>query len=159
MRCVHDQPQSRVSQDSCVEAFIQPSGSNGYLNFEVNCGGALLLYFIRDARRGSHDRLFQDYDVLPIDLLKTVSIRHTMPKRVDPEIVEPVAWQVELTIPGALFDHVSPGAWARRSKPWRGNFFKCGDHTSHPHWASWADIGEELRFHQPAKFGWLHFES
>lgn len=158
VRCVNDQLQSRVSQDSCVEAFIQPFGASGYLNFEVNCGGAMLLYFIRDARRGADDRLFRDYDVLPVELLRTVSIRHSMPSRVDPEIAEPVSWQVELTIPAALFDHVSPGAWSRRAKPWRANFFKCGDHTSHPHWASWADIGPELRFHQPARFGWLQFE-
>jgi hypothetical protein len=38
---------------------------------------------------------------------------------------------------------------------WRVNAFKCGDETSHPHWASWAPIGEALNFHQPEYFGWL----
>jgi hypothetical protein len=38
------------------------------------------------------------------------------------------------------------------------NFFKCADHSSHPHWASWSPIGEELNFHQPQTFGLLRFE-
>ena len=31
------------------------------------------------------------------------------------------------------------------SRGWRGNFYKCADESSHPHWASWAPIGPELR--------------
>jgi hypothetical protein len=42
-----------------------------------------------------------------------------------------------------------------RGQRWRANAFKCGDQTSHPHWASWAPIGEALNFHQPGRFGWL----
>ena len=38
---------------------------------------------------------------------------------------------------------------------WRANLYKCGDQTSHPHWASWAPIGEALNFHQPGFFGGL----
>ena len=41
---------------------------------------------------------------------------------------------------------------------WRGNAFKCADETSHPHWASWAPIGEALNFHAPGWFGDLDFE-
>ena len=44
-----------------------------------------------------------------------------------------------------------------RGQTWRGNFYKCGDHTSHPHWASWSPIGEQLDFHQPEFFGELRF--
>jgi len=40
---------------------------------------------------------------------------------------------------------------------WRANCFKCADETSHPHWASWAPIGEALNFHQPQYFGVFHF--
>ena len=57
-------------------------------------------------------------------------------------------------------------SWSRIAAPfgpvagqrWRGNAFKCGDETSHPHWASWAPIGEALNFHQPRCFGALEFE-
>jgi hypothetical protein len=40
---------------------------------------------------------------------------------------------------------------------WRANCFKCADQSSHPHWASWAPIGEVLNFHQPASFGVFEF--
>ncbi|MCD6337129.1 MAG: hypothetical protein J7M01_02720, partial [Candidatus Marinimicrobia bacterium] len=33
-----------------------------------------------------------------------------------------------------------------------GNLYKCGDKTSHPHWASWSPI-DKLNFHQPKHFG------
>ena len=36
---------------------------------------------------------------------------------------------------------------------WRGNFYKCADESSHPHWASWRPIGEKLDFHTPEFFG------
>jgi len=44
-------------------------------------------------------------------------------------------------------------AAAMSTKVFRGNFFKCGDETSHPHWASWSPISEELNFHRPETFG------
>src|ERR1700678_2575557 len=44
VRCVHDQYQSMVSRDSCVEFFVEPRPGRGYFNFEINCGGAVLLY-------------------------------------------------------------------------------------------------------------------
>jgi len=40
---------------------------------------------------------------------------------------------------------------------WRGNFYKCAEDNSHPHWASWAPIGERLNFHVPEHFAPLHF--
>jgi len=40
----------------------------------------------------------------------------------------------------------------------RGNFYKCAEDNSHPHWASWASMGGELNFHLPDRFGWFSFE-
>ncbi|MEW6117215.1 MAG: carbohydrate-binding family 9-like protein, partial [Nitrospirota bacterium] len=42
-------------------------------------------------------------------------------------------------------------------REWRANFYKCGDATSHPHWASWAPV-EALNFHLPHCFGTICFE-
>ena len=39
---------------------------------------------------------------------------------------------------------------------WRGNLYKCGDRTSHPHWAAWSPV-DELNFHLPRCFGTLRF--
>jgi hypothetical protein len=40
---------------------------------------------------------------------------------------------------------------------WRGNFYKCGDRTSHPHWAAWSPV-DELNFHLPRCFGALRLD-
>ncbi len=40
-----------VYRDSCVEIFLQPKPDRGYLNFEMNAGGALLASHITDHRR------------------------------------------------------------------------------------------------------------
>jgi hypothetical protein len=40
---------------------------------------------------------------------------------------------------------------------WHANFYKCGDHTSHKHWASWQPV-KELNFHRPEDFGDIVFE-
>lgn len=150
--------QSRVSRDSCVEFFVQPAGADGYFNFEINAGGTLLVYFVEDPTPGDGDRLFRQYTVLPRLLGDQVRIEHSLPSLVEPEIQTAVAWMVTMTIPASAIEAYAPGAFGRRNTPWRCNFFKCGDETSHPHWAAWANIGERLRFHQPNRFGWLEFK-
>lgn len=147
-----------MSEDSCVEFFVQPAGSVGYFNFEVNAGGTLLVYFIEDPTRGRNGALFARFTELPLDLIEQIGIRNSLPRVVDPEITSWTHWTIDLTIPFSVLDRYAPGASERLDRPWRGNFHKCGDRTSHPHWASWSDIGEFLRFHQPEKFGQLVFD-
>src|SRR5258708_3044160 len=45
------QYQEQVSRDSCVEFFVKPLPGSGYFNFELNCGGTMLLYYIEDPTR------------------------------------------------------------------------------------------------------------
>jgi hypothetical protein len=151
VRCVHDRYQSSVYQDSCVEFFVEPSADAGYFNFEVNCGGAMLLYYIEDPAPAPQ-ALFRKFCQVPAELGQQVRIRSSLPSRVEPEIADPVTWTVQIAVPRAVFEaFLGPvGDWS--GKLWRGNFFKCGDLTSHPHWASWSPIGEELRFHDPRRF-------
>lgn len=171
VRCVHTGYQSRVSRDSCVEFFIKPANAKGYFNFEVNCGGTLLLYYITDPTRavtphgrgdagngsGASVRLFQAYEEVPARLGSLVRIEHSLPPVVDPEITADTEWNVVLTIPFEVMEPYTGPLFADVGSSWRANFFKCGDDTSHPHWASWSDIGETLRFHQPDRFGWIDF--
>ena len=74
------------------------------------------------------------------------------------EIESPVDWSLALRIPFAMMEPYVGAIPDVTGQSWRGNLFKCGDQTSHPHWASWAPIGEELNFHQPEKFGELVFD-
>ena len=49
--CTHTGYQTHVYEDSCVEFFVKPKPDKGYMNFEMNCGGGLLLYYIADCTR------------------------------------------------------------------------------------------------------------
>ncbi len=156
VRCVQTEYQSGVCRDSCVELFIQPQPDKGYFNFEINCGGTMLLYYIEDPRKGPNG--FQKSTMVPWDLAKSVQIFHSMPAVVDPEITEPVEWTLEYRIPLALFATYVGARGELSGKQWRGNLYKCADQTSHPHWASWAPLGENLNFHVPECFAPMRFQ-
>ena len=152
----HTTYQSRTHKDSTVEFFFQPTPDSGYFNFEMNCGGTLLLYYITDATRKGEG--FEQYVEVSKALADTMTVHASMPKKVDPEITEPTTWTVSYRIPKALLEaHVGPIPTLDDLHS-RGNLYKCADDSSHPHWASWANIGEKLDFHQPGKFGTIKFE-
>jgi hypothetical protein len=159
VRAVAEGFQGPVWADSCAEAFLRPRESGGYFNFEMNCGGTLLLYYIEDPRRSEEG--FVKFTPVAAERVTGMRIFHSLPSRVDPEIEEPVEWRLEYSIPLSIFEAylgetVNPSDHPS-DRHWRGNFYKCGDQTSHPHWASWAPIGEELNFHCPERFGNLEF--
>ncbi len=156
VRCVHTAFQDLVSKDSCVELFLQPPGTNAYFNFELNCCGTMLLYFIEDPTRHA-TKVFRKATRVSSEAAAKIRVRSTLTGRVDPERTEPTSWRVGLEIPIAIVTEFVPIV-RRFDGEWRGNFFKCGDDTSHPHWAAWNDIGETLRFHQPRRFAPIRFE-
>lgn len=152
VRSVATQYQDMVCRDSCVEFFWQPKDDGRYFNFEFNCGGAMLLYHIRDARG---EELI--YDEVAPEHAREIQILTTMPRATPVEITEPLEWQLAARIPfRALEPYMGPFA-PTKGMSTRGNFYKCGSECSHPHWAAWAPTGENLNFHQPAKFGELVF--
>lgn len=157
VRCMATEAQQMVCLDSCVEAFLQPVAGKGYFNFEFNAIGTLLTYYIEDADTDDSGK-FKKYTILPIDLLRQVDIRHNLSGPIATEITDPIHWNLTARIPLAIMErYVGPLSPAPGTR-WRGNFFKCADQTSHPHWASWNPIGDVLKFHQPEKFGELLFQ-
>ncbi len=154
VRSLQTRPQSQVCRDSCVESFIQPSPGTAYFNFEINAGGTLLLYFIEDSRRRPEGGFARYAPVKPA-WMKQVEIGHSLPATVRRTIDGPIAWAIACRIPLALFTahlgelDVAPGA------VWRGNFYKCGGDPAYPHWGMWSDVGRQLNFHQPKRFGEL----
>jgi len=152
----YTQYQDPVCRDSCVEFFVRPRPDRGYFNFEINCGGTMLLYYIEDAT--PTPQVFAKWREVTAQDARSVRIEHTMPKQVVPELTDPTNWQLGLFVPYSLFEtYMGPiphGAGAT----WRGNFYKCADGCSHPHWACWAEIGEPLNFHKPERFAPLRFE-
>jgi len=156
VRAVHTDYESDTHKDSCVELFVQPEGRTGYFALEVNCGGAFSLRYIEDPTRTAN-RFAKWAPVAPGDAAG-VRIAHSLPARVDPELTSPVSWWVEVAWPCRVMEPYCGRIGPLSGQRWRGNLFKCGDETSHPHWACWAPIGDQLNFHQPRYFGSFEFE-
>lgn len=152
--CANTANQSLTCRDSCVELFVQPTPA-GYFNFEMNCGGALLLYYITDATRAPGG--FKGMTRVTDQLIETMRIHHSMPRTAPAEIAGPIEWTVEYFIPWSLFSAYVDPLPPIAGSIWRGNFYKCADQSSHPHWASWSPIGDELNFHVPDKFAAFRF--
>ena len=157
VRCVHQGYQSSVWRDSCVEFFVQPKPDHGYFNFETNCGGQLLLKYIKDPFRDAHNVVQNTKDV-PQSHIADLIVHASLPVPYESKGDEEVKWWVTVTIPiDFMQKYVGPLA-DLSGQTWRANFFKCGDDTPKPHFGSWASIGEKMEFHQPDKFGKLIFD-
>ncbi len=153
VRAVSDGYQSSVCKDSCVEFFFTPSDdvSNGYFNFEMNCGGTTLFAF--------HQAVGKDGMSIPESEFKKIKFAHSLPRIVNPEIVTPVTWTVEYRIPVDILKKYCPVAVPAPGVVWRANFYKCADMSSHPHWLTWSSVDfPRPKFHLPEFFGTLKFE-
>jgi hypothetical protein len=147
--------QEMVCKDSCVEFFVRPKPDLGYFNFEMNCGGTLLVHH-RTVEPGKSPRE-SPHEVVAEELIAGMRIVAPL-GHVENEIQGPVEWGVWYSVPIGLFERYVGPLGPLPGQKWSGNFYKCGDDTSHPHWASWAPIGEKLDFHQPDKFAELFFQ-
>lgn len=152
----HTEYQQPTHEDSCVEFFVQPRAGKGYFNFEMNAAGTLLLWFVEDPRR--IDGKFAKYTPVPVDLFQKIDVHASLPGPIDTEIKDPITWTVSYRIPIALFEAFTDDLASFAGQHWRGNFYKCADKSSHPHWGYWADIGDRLDFHQPDQFAPIVFE-
>lgn len=153
VKAVASEHQGPVFRDSCVEFFFIPDGLEGleYFNLEMNCGGTMLFHH-------------QDYNkpervnITAEDIAKML-VAHSMPRLVPQEIEEKTTWYLEYSIPFEIlknyYQFEIPGSGA----VWRANFYKCADHTSHPHWLTWSQVNNpKPKFHLPQFFGKLVFE-
>jgi hypothetical protein len=148
--------QDNVCRDSCAEIFVQPKAQSGYFNFEMNCGGTMLVYYIEDPTLTTER--FRKYRPVAPEHAQKVRIATTMPRTTPVEIAEPIEWRLEVMIPFSVLEEYVGPLGDVSGQTWRGNLYKCADDSSHPHWASWSPIGEQLNFHQPDRFGVWRFE-
>lgn len=138
----------RVWTDSCVEFFLSPEGNDEYYNLEMNCIGTALLGFKKKgepAVRASEEQIAG---------IRRISSLGTKPF---PERKKETSWQITMAIPWEVyFKHsLKPVS----GKKMRGNFYKCGDELSVPHFVSWTKIKTgKPSFHEPEFFGGLEFE-
>lgn len=133
--------QSPVSQDSCVEVFLQPKIDGEYWNFEFNCIGAINASHRYE--RPSPTRLTSDELVL----IKRYPSCGTSTFK---EKVGLCVWNLLVVIPLSLLglENAAPGTVLR------GNFYKCSSASSYPHYLSWNPIiAPKPDFHRPEFFG------
>src|SRR5512145_441995 len=146
VRSVHPGFQADVWKDSCVELFIQPKNSPGYFNFEFNCGGALLASYVTNPVR--IDGRLQGFTPLTPEDDRQIRRYASLPKIVEPEIETPLTWLLEFALPFSVLEKYAGPQGEIKGQIWRANVYKCGNETSHPHWASWQPLAER-NFHEP----------
>lgn len=149
--------QDPVYLDSCVEFFVKPQNAKGYFNFETNCVGAMLISYVEDPTRTPSG--LAKATRVPVELAKEIQIYHSLDLPDDNEIVEPTIWMIQYSLPLSILEHFVGKLKPIKESCWKGNFYKCAEQVSHPHWASWQPLADELNFHRPDLFGDLHFTS
>lgn len=136
-----------VWTDSCVEMFISFDGEH-YYNAEFTCVGKALLGY----------RVYgQHVEHAPQEVLQTIQRLPSLGTRNRQRQQGDFQWTLTLVIPRTVFwKSAIDGFNGLQAK---GNFFKCGDHLSTPHFVAWTAIDTpEPSFHQPQFFGELTFE-
>ena len=146
LRAENTADQSPVSQDSCVEFFVDPLKTGHYWNFEFNCIGAINAS--HRTERAPPTRLTSDQ----LALVKRWPSCGTRPFR---ELEGLFTWNLLIAVPLSLIgldiDSLPDSI--------RGNFYKCASATSEPHYLSWSPIAtEKPDFHRPEFFGNIIFE-
>lgn len=137
-----------VWTDSCVEFFLSPGGNDEYYNLEINCIGTALLGFRKKGEPPIHATRKQ------IATIRRISSLGELPF---PEQKTDTQWEMTIAMPWEVFfNHALKPV---KGKKMRGNFYKCGDEMSVPHFISWTKIiTEKPSFHVPESFGGLEFE-
>jgi len=156
IRAVAKKYQDSVCQDSCVEFFLKPSVGPGYFNLEMGAGGTYLFYYVIDnshSEKGGFKNMIQ----VPWEDGCKIKLKTTLPKIIEPEITTPTTWCAQFSIPLSMLEKYTGKIGKLSGQNWTGNFYKCADKTSHPHWLSWNRVST-LNFHLPECFGQWLFE-
>ena len=144
--------QDPVCRDSCVEFFFSPGPTveGGYFNLEISAAGVPLFHFQKAPR----------VDVRPIASghIQKLSLTSSLKAPLQEEHDGPLDWTISARIPLEILAPYCDLLPPAPGRCWRGNFFKCADKSSHPHWLSWAPIEtDKPQFHRPEAFGLLQF--
>ena len=138
----------RVWTDSCVEFFLSPDRNDVYYNLEMNCIGTALLGY---RKKGDPTAHASDELINSIRRISTLGNTTFLEKK------QQTQWKITVAIPwNVFFKHELEPVKGRKM---RGNFYKCGDELTVPHFVSWTKIDtEKPAFHMPEFFGGLEFE-
>jgi hypothetical protein len=135
-----------VWEDSCVEFFCKKPQSDTYMNFEFNCIGSCAA----TTRKG------RDEDVVPFSegQMKQIERFSSLYRQPFSEKEGTGYWELTVRIPFEILE-INPNGLPDILL---GNFYKCADGTSTPHYVSWNPISTKSPdFHCPEFFGLLSF--
>ncbi len=141
-RAVFENRDDPVYNDSCMEFFFQPfADDERYINFEINPNGAYLCAVGRDRS----DRAF----------LREISECEPCVKG----CISDSGWSAELFVPEQLISEVFGKKFSVAGTEYlRANFYKCGDLTPSPHYASLFFVDTpNPDYHRPEFFGKIYF--
>ena len=127
--------------DSCMEFFLspEPAKSMTYFNWEFN--PARGMYLAVGLER-------QTRVAIPEENYKELFQVKTS--------VHANGWNLEYRIPLSFLRRYFPSLELKQGHVMRGNFYKCGDDTPHPHYGCWSPINlPKPDFHCPDFFGEL----
>ena len=141
LRAENYKNQSPVSEDSCVEFFVEPTGDLPYWNFEFNCIGTINASY--RCERSNPTRLNDE------QLSKIVRYA-SCGNRPFKELEGLFTWNLLVGIP---FDLLGID-YKHEPIAMKGNFYKCASSCSQPHFMSWNPIkSAKPDFHRPEYFG------
>jgi len=143
------EPNSATHTDSCVEFFFDPLGNGNYYNFEFNCIGTTHLAYGPNRRQRNF--------VSKKEITDQIQIWTTLGKAPFEERTGNFHWEMVVAIPNTILVYTPNFTFSNKSA--RANFYKCGDHTSKPHYLSWNEVlTPRPDFHQPEYFGTFIFK-
>lgn len=152
VRAVATTLHGEVWKDSCVEFFFTPypQPDTAYFNLETNCCG-VMLFRVQSAPKENQVYLSEPDS-------RRIQIVGSVPGPVLQEMTQPLTWTLEYAIPYSVLERYNRVERPAPGVLWRGNFYKCADACSHPHWLTWSPIMTEApNFHRPDAFGILQF--
>lgn len=144
LRALAELDDSPVYLDSCVEFFMKSVDSDKYYNFEFNCIGTCDASF-RESREVKESLTPEQYALIQ---------RHSsLEKRTFEEKKGVYSWELIVSIPFVVMG-LDPNNLPEKIL---GNFYKCADGTSFPHYLSWNPIDlPKPDFHCPQFFGEIY---
>ena len=140
-----------VSGDACVEFFFSPDKDwpLRYFNLEINAGGTPLMAFHADGVRKN----------LSEEDFTQVEIAHSLPKKLEQEISDPVTWTIECKFPIEILKKYAHVTQPGKGVNWKANFYKVSSRSSNPHYLTWSVVDHPTpQFHLPQYFGTLIFK-
>lgn len=137
IRAEYSAPLSPVHEDSCMEFFFAFGADERYFNFEINPNGCIELGFGPDRKN-------------------RVRLCH----KAERETFQPCCvraadgWTAEYCLPLDFFRLFYPDFRLVPGVRFRGNCYKCGDRTEHPHYLAWNPVNTlSPDFHRPEFLG------